>query len=191
MLVIKRIFAILFLGFVIISVPSMQNRFIIGPDIITWFTGYTFMDNEGVVFQKGKSDCGPAALLYVFKHYGIKSTIEQIEAVAGTNEIGTSMLGLKKMAELKGLNAVGWKYTWGDFKSKQLPVIAFVNGNHYVVVDSIIENRELIIIDPTRGRLKMNKQKFKKIWQGETLQIEKADLKGLPSYLNVTGRSCA
>ncbi len=153
----------------IISLFTINNPQRIGE----YFLGYEYLDKQNVFLQKGKSDCGPAALMNVFKKYGIESSLEEIELIAGTTETGTSMLGLKQMAELKGLKATGWKYTWEDFSKTTLPVIAFVRGNHYVVVDSIYNNGHLRIIDPAVGRVNMSKRKFKRIWSGETLQIER------------------
>lgn len=164
-------FTVIILG--IISLFTINNPQRIGE----YFLGYEYLDKQNVFLQEGESDCGPAALMNVFQKYGIESSLEEIELIAGTTEEGTSMLGLKQMAELKGLKATGWKYTWEDFSKTTLPVIAFVRSNHYVVVDSIYENGDLIIIDPARGRLKMSARKFKRIWSGETLQIERAGSK--------------
>lgn len=143
--------------------------------ILSSFTGYTYLGENDVILQKEDNDCGPAALMNVFAHYGIESSLEEIEVVAGTSEQGASILGLKEMAEIKGLKAEGWKYTWEDFQNVTFPVIAFVQGNHYIVVESIRDERTLIVVDPAIGRLKMSRRKFGRIWSGETLQIEKAD----------------
>ncbi len=141
--------------------------------------GWQPVQGGNIIRQAGKSDCGPAALMNVFKHYGIKASFKEIETIAGINAEGTSMLGLKRMAELKGLNARGWKYIWSDFLEARKPVIAFVRGNHYVVIEKANEDY-VQMIDPAIGRLKMKSKKFKRIWQGETLQIERADRRHCP-----------
>ena len=144
-----------------------------------------FLGANGVVLQKENNDCGPAALMNIFIYYGIESTLEEIKAIIETKEQGSSMFGLKEMAELKGLKAEGWKYSWIDFQQVVLPVIAFVRENHYVVVELISNDGSLIIVDPAYGRIKISQKKFKKIWNGETLQIEKAD-SGESAFLEKT-----
>lgn len=146
-----------------------------GKAMVVSLMGYRFIDANDIIFQEGKTDCGPAALLNVFHHYKIESTLDEIEEFAATTDQGTSMLGLKEAAELKGLRAEGWKYTWGDFQSIPLPSIVFIRGNHYAVVESFGDRGSLIILDPAIGRLEMTEKKFRRIWSGETLQIKKAD----------------
>lgn len=164
-------FTVIVLGIVALFTVNNPQR------IGEYLLGYEYLDKQNVILQEGESDCGPAALMNVFQKYGIESSLDEIQLIAGSTVNGTSMLGLQQMAELKGLKATGWNYTWEDFRKTTLPVITFVNSNHYIVVDSFYNDGDLRIIDPARGILKMSKRKFERIWKGETLQIEQADSK--------------
>ncbi len=138
---------------------------------------------SNIIYQQTHSDCGPAALANVFQHYDIPFNLSHIAKEAGTDSIGTSLKALKDIAIRNGLNAEGWKYNWEDFKTAQKPVIAFINGNHFVMVEES-NNNSVIMIDPSRGRLKMKTEKFKRIWQGETLQIERAPRMNQDALIN-------
>lgn len=166
---IKRI-SVIFLFFLIgIGLLTVLFGSIKSNEIFKRIVGYEYLGVEGVVLQEEKNDCGPAALMNIFQYHGIVSTLDDIKEIAGTTDNGTSMLGLKRAAENKGLNAQGWDYTWEDFRQIVLPTIAFVNGDHYVVVLKFTPYGDLIIIDPAKGLLEMNHNKFNKIWHGETL----------------------
>lgn len=137
--------------------------------------GYTFLGTNNVVLQQEHSDCGLAALANLFAHYGMETSLEEIKSNVETTEKGTSMLQLRQMAEIKGLKAQGWKYSWEDFQNTTLPAIVFVRGNHYVVVESIHDDESLVVVDPAIGRLRVSVRSFRRIWSGETLRIQKAD----------------
>jgi hypothetical protein len=119
-----------------------------------------------------RSSCGPIALKMIFEYYGTACTLEEITDRIDLTPKGASMLSLKEMAEAKGLNAEGWKLTFEDLANLSIPVIAYVNGNHFVVVDSISES-ETVYVRDARGRFKMTKDEFVRGWHGETLVLRK------------------
>lgn len=127
---------------------------------------------KDIVLQNDNNNCGPAALKMIFDRYEIAATLDEIENKTNSRKTGTSMLALKEMAELKGLRAEGWRLRLEDLMKCTLPVILFVNGNHYVVLDSVA-NDTLFINDPALGKLKILKGKISKIWNGETLIFNK------------------
>lgn len=133
-----------------------------------WYGG-EYLGTEGVLLQDKGPNCGPAALLMVFHNFGIESSIREIEKVSGMTDAGTSMFGLKQMAEVKGLRAEGWRYTLDDFLTAPKPAILFVRGDHFVVVDSISINNQVYIRDPARGQYNISLNGLNRIWKGETL----------------------
>jgi ABC-type bacteriocin/lantibiotic exporter with double-glycine peptidase domain len=135
----------------------------------SWWMGGEYLGSEGVVLQDKQNDCGPAALKMVFDHYDIPSTLAEIEQSVGLTAKGSSMLALKEMAELKGLRAEGWRYTLEDFLKAPKPVILFVDGDHFAVVDSVTANNDVVMRDPAIGKLKLPLKKLSRIWKGETL----------------------
>jgi ABC-type bacteriocin/lantibiotic exporter with double-glycine peptidase domain len=115
-----------------------------------------------------KKICGPIALKMIFDYYKILSTVDEIENRAGVTKNGTSMRSLLEIAESKGLHAEGWRLTTEDLVNAIFPVILYINGNHYIVADSIIK-KELYVRDPNIGNLRYNIDGFGNLWKGETL----------------------
>ena len=67
---------------------------------------------------------------------------------------------------------------WGkDHFSKTIfPIILFVNGNHYVVADSVICDK-VFLRDPTFGKLTLSIKNLPQMWKGETLVFWTHNLK--------------
>jgi ABC-type bacteriocin/lantibiotic exporter with double-glycine peptidase domain len=129
-------------------------------------------ENKEIVLQNKENNCGPVTLKMIFDHYKIPSTLDEIESNIKVTQRGTSMLALKEMSELKGLHAEGWRLTVNDLLKTAFPIILFVNGNHYVVADSVIRDT-LFIRDPTIGQLSLNINNLSGRWNGESLIFKK------------------
>ncbi len=121
-----------------------------------------------VVRQQKRSDCGPAALKMIFDHYGITgTTLAELEVATGTGPDGTSMLALKKAAEARGLAGHGLRLPVERLDDIPMPAIAHVHGDHFVVIRSAGD--ELVIDDPSLGRLRMSSSTFERSWDGVLL----------------------
>jgi ABC-type bacteriocin/lantibiotic exporter with double-glycine peptidase domain len=131
--------------------------------------GVTYLGRDGVYLQRSSWDCGEAALKMIFDHYEIPVAYDDLLSQLGTSGAGTSMLSLKKLSEAKGLHCEGWHLTFEDLRHAPLPVILFLHGNHYVVLDSFTPSGEVLLRDPARGKLLLSPRKLKSIWKGEAL----------------------
>ena len=121
-----------------------------------------------VVRQQKRSDCGPAALQMILKHHGVTSTtLAELEVATGTGPDGTSMLALKRTAEQSGLASQGLRLPVERLHDIPMPAIAHVHGDHFVVIRSAGE--ELVIDDPSLGRLRMSARTFERSWDGVVL----------------------
>jgi len=80
------------------------------------------------------ADCGPRALLLVCQQLGIRTSVEELSKQAGTNAQGTSLEGLAIAAKAVGLKAEGVQVSREALPDQPLPAIAYVNGNHFIVV---------------------------------------------------------
>jgi ABC-type bacteriocin/lantibiotic exporter with double-glycine peptidase domain len=147
----------------ILSSPDGWRR------VLAWQSGGEFLGTDGVVLQDNRNNCGPAALKMVFDHYGISSSTMEIEESVGITDKGSSMLALREMALLKGLRAVGWRYTLEAFLKAPMPAILFVNHDHFVVVDSVSDIGDVYLRDPAVGRIKLSQRRLTSLWRGETL----------------------
>jgi len=138
-----------------------------------WNVGGENEEKEGgVLIQTRSNNCGPTALQMIFDYYKIPSTVGEIERNVRMTENGATMLGLKHMAEFKGLHAEGWRLTLNDFAKSSFPLLLFVRNDHFVVADSI-RNHIVFVRDPAIGKVRIPEGKLHKIWQGEALVFSK------------------
>lgn len=80
--------------------------------------------------------CGPNCLLTVCRGFGIAATLQEVTALSGFNkQEGTTLVGLSRAAEAKGLHAVGMKISAEELAKLACPAIAHLWGDHFVVVE--------------------------------------------------------
>ncbi len=150
------------------SVPASPQH-----DRIAWIA---YLDSArpepaDLVRQHESTDCGPAALKMVFDHYGLdEMTLEDIETAAAVGPNGTNMLALKQIAEGQGLTAQGLRLSSDRLAHLQMPVIAHVHGDHFVLLRSV--GKELVVDDPSVGRLRMRVEEFDQAWDGIVLSFK-------------------
>lgn len=125
------------------------------------------------VIQHDQTDCGAACLASVAKHYRFYVPIAKVRLLAGTDKLGTNMLGLINAAKKLGFEAKGVKATIDSLFKIPLPAIAHVvvDGKlqHYVVIYQITKTR-ITLMNPSDGKLtKMKLIDFEKTWTGALL----------------------
>ncbi len=131
--------------------------------------------SDGVIVrQRGESDCGAAALKMVLEHHGLgDASLEDLEAATRTGPDGASLLALKHVAEQRGLTGQGLQLDVGRLKDVPMPAIAHVHGDHFVVVRSAAG--DVIVDDPSIGRLRMSAAAFDRAWDGIVLTFATPD----------------
>ncbi|MEW5767890.1 MAG: C39 family peptidase [bacterium] len=133
----------------------------------------------GLLLKKGYQQstdytCGPASLALAFKSLGVNVTEKEIAEKIPVSPLGTSMLALADEAKMRGFKATGLKLTKKDLLRIKKPVIAFINGNHFVVIVSN-SRQELLLIDPSLGKVLIKKKDFFKIWDGYVMALERGE----------------
>ena len=121
-------------------------------------------------FIKGVNDCGPQTLQVICELLGVKSTIEELARLAGTDETGTTMGGLYQAAKKKRLDPLAGEFTVQKLQEWNRPAIAFVKNNHFVVVESVVAGK-LRILDPPRLPYQMTLREFTDVWEGHALMF--------------------
>ncbi|MCG2710931.1 MAG: cysteine peptidase family C39 domain-containing protein [Candidatus Omnitrophica bacterium] len=111
--------------------------------------------------------CGPDSLSILLTKRGIKTSPEEIAVLAGTDEIGTTMLGLQEAADKKGVKLYALEITLPELLEYSDKVILLIDGNHYVLLK---EKREdaVIVVDNFKEK-KIPIKLLSKRWQGEIL----------------------
>ena len=106
------------------------------------------------VRQNDMSDCGAAALATVAIHHRRPIGLERMRDLAGTDRIGTNLLGLLNAAEKLGFSAKGVKGPYESLPRVPLPAVAHMKNEdglgHFVVLHRV-RKRAVIVADPARG----------------------------------------
>jgi ATP-binding cassette subfamily B protein len=126
------------------------------------------------VRQYDQSDCGAAALATVALHQRMPIGLQQMRELAGTDRVGTNLLGLLKAAEKLGFSAKGVKGPYDALPRVLLPAIAHVRNDeglgHFVVVHAV-SKRRVVLADPARGIRKLGREEFCRCWTGYLLIV--------------------
>jgi YD repeat-containing protein len=123
--------------------------------------------------QSKSSSCGPRALSMVLKIKGIDhgDLGDEIVSLPSAKGNQISMEELRRIAEVKGLNAYGIKATIDQLDTIELPAIALLRPGHYIVVLSV-NQKEYKIIDPEKGERPItiySKEILERDWTGYLL----------------------
>jgi ATP-binding cassette subfamily B protein len=100
--------------------------------------------------------------------------LQQMRQLAGTDRIGTNLLGLLEAAQKLGFAAKAVKGPFEALAQAPLPAVAHVRNaeglGHFVVLHRV-GARTVIVADPARGVVKMTHDEFRSMWTGYLLLI--------------------
>jgi len=126
------------------------------------------------VRQADQSDCGAAALATVCRHYRRPLPLQQMRDLAGTDRVGTNLLGLVQAAERLGFTARAVKGPFDALAGVPLPAIAHVRTSeglgHFVVLHRVWPDR-VVVADPARGVETLSREAFTAAWTGYLLLL--------------------
>lgn len=127
------------------------------------------------VLQHSEEDCGAACLASIAQHYGRILSVNRIREAIGTGQLGTTMLGLIRGAEVLGFNARGVKAhpdILNELDQLPLPAVIHWQGYHYVVLYGK-RQRKYVIADPSVGIRYISRAELLEGWsKGITLLLE-------------------
>ncbi|HAX77906.1 MAG TPA: ABC transporter ATP-binding protein [Cyanobacteria bacterium UBA11372] len=119
-----------------------------------------------VVMQHSEEDCGAACLASVAKSYGRIFALNRIREAVGTGQMGTTLLGLKRGAEVMGFNARTVRTSpevLDQLEAAPLPAIIHWMGSHWVVLYGQ-KGKEYAIADPAIGIRYVNREEMEESW---------------------------
>jgi predicted double-glycine peptidase len=128
------------------------------------------IDTSGIVMQSTDYSCGPAALATVLQNMGINTTEEKLMILAGTDGNGTSMYGLARAAQAKGVSATGMRLSVDDLRTNHIVHVILDGEGHYSVVREITET-SVYLTDPSKGNIVLSREEFSAIFTGNVLVI--------------------
>lgn len=119
--------------------------------------------------QRALLECGPRSLLIACQILGIDAQFSELTEASDFSEMtGTTMAGLYKAAAAKRLNPVGVRTTLADLYQLEMPVIAHVNEDHFLVVTQANPG-QIRLRDPIQRYSALSPEEFEKIWNGALL----------------------
>ena len=109
--------------------------------------------------------------------------MQRLRDLAGTDRIGTNLLGLLQAAETLGFSAKGVKGSYEALPQVPLPAIAHVKTEeglgHFVVLYRI-KKEAVVVADPARGIQKLSRDEFCQRWTGYLLLLVPEPQRVLP-----------
>jgi ABC-type bacteriocin/lantibiotic exporter with double-glycine peptidase domain len=136
--------------------------------------GASFVGEKGVVLQAHGNDCGAASLKMILAAHGIGRSLSDLSRELGLGPDGISLLNLRLESTKLGLPARSWSLGPRDLGRVPLPAIAFVGGDHFVVIERFVAPDVLEVDDPALGKLRWPVRAFARAWSGETLVFDPA-----------------
>ena len=120
--------------------------------------------------QRDATDCGPTCLGFVAHHYRLRLPIARIRQIAGTDQVGTTALGLLEAAEKLGFQTKGVKGAPESLAKVPKPSIVHLkvkNGHFHFVVLTKVSERWVEVMDPVDGRFhRHSHDEFQQQWTG-------------------------
>jgi predicted double-glycine peptidase len=101
---------------------------------------------------------------------GINVTEQKLMVLSGTDKLGTSMYGLVRTAQSKGVNATGMRLSVEDLRPNMIVHVTIDGEGHYSVIRKI-SNESVYLADPSLGNIEMTREKFSAIFTGNALVI--------------------
>ncbi len=141
---------------------------------------------ETVVRQQFDFSCGSAALATLLTHHYGRPTTEtdaftrmwEVGDKERIKKLGFSLLEMKKYLEDEGLRADGFRLTLDRVEEIGVPGIALieVRGYRHFVVIKGMDDRRVIVGDPSAGVVSRSRKEFEKHWDGVILFV-RSDVK--------------
>lgn len=133
--------------------------------------GRLFHQGYPYVEQQSAADCGAACLAMIGRYWGKRFSLNFLRNLAGVGRAGASLKSLAKAAESLGFHARPVRASFSRLQDQTNPWIAHWQGDHYVVVYRVRDNR-VLIADPAAGRRSLPVEQFQAGWTGYALLLD-------------------
>ncbi|TVQ19250.1 MAG: peptidase domain-containing ABC transporter [Leptolyngbya sp. DLM2.Bin15] len=122
--------------------------------------------NYPLVLQYSEEDCGAACIASIARFHGRTFSLNRIREAVGTGQLGTTLLGLRRGAEVLGLHgrsAIASQKLLERIHDLPLPAILHWRGKHWVVLYGK-RGKHYVIADPAMGVRYLSEAELQEGW---------------------------
>ena len=120
------------------------------------------------ILQLEAAECGAASLAMILGYHGHFAPLDELRTLCGVSRDGSKASSVLRAGRAFGLEAKGLKAEPEHIGDLDLPLIAFVNFNHFLVVESV--DRDWVWLnDPASGRRRESWRAFSDSFTGVVL----------------------
>lgn len=120
------------------------------------------------VIQMEAAECGAAALSIVMGYYGHRVSLDETRTMCATSRDGVNAFNILRAAESYGLKSEGYRCELEELYEAPLPVIAFWNFDHFVVIEGF-SKKHVYINDPASGPRTISYEELNRSFTGVIL----------------------
>lgn len=123
------------------------------------------------IFQMDAVECGAASLAMVLAAHGRWVPLPELREACGVSRDGSLASNIVRAARRYGLEAKGFRCEPEHLTNFAMPAIAFINLNHFVVLEGF-ERGRFWLNDPAAGRRALSREEFSAVFSGILLTVK-------------------
>ncbi len=118
--------------------------------------------------QLEHSDCGITCIRIIARYYGKKIDPGYLKGLCDANRLGISIKDVADVLNIIGFDSYTIKVTPDRLDEMPLPAILYWNQSHFIVLYKI-KNNSFFVADPSRGKMKLSRERFMQMWKGDSI----------------------
>ena len=121
------------------------------------------MKSFPIIKQTEQYSCGQDCMRIILEFYRFQISPEELSNLCPIRKQGTSLYDLMQGARLLGFSAFPLKCKLEDLIQAPMPLIAYMNNKHYLVVYEV-SKRNIHVSDPANGLVCYSFNRFQEEW---------------------------